>query len=61
MIISGLCTEYNEVGGLIQPQRTSKCSESLTCDKIYKSTQSYKCKKYALDLHQNFISLNYQI
>lgn len=53
MIISGgYCTEYNEVGGLIQAQRTSKCSDSLNCAKIYRSTKSYNCKKYALDLYR---------
>nr|XP_022294452.1 uncharacterized protein LOC111104674 isoform X2 [Crassostrea virginica] len=41
IIFGGYCTEYNEVGGLIQAQRTSKCSDSLNCAKIYRSTKSY--------------------
>lgn len=51
MIISGYCTEYNDGGCLIQRQKSSPCNESLFCAEVYWSTQSYKCKNEAYDLH----------
>lgn len=53
MIISGYCTEYNDGGCLIQRQKSSPCNETLFCDEVYWSTESYKCKKEAYDLHYN--------
>ena len=59
IIISGaFCIEYNDGGRLIQRQQLSPFNESLLSDEFYLSTQSYKCKKKAYDLHEKCILLN---
>lgn len=43
-LILGHCTEFNEVGGVIQDQLLSPCSNVLPiCDDYYWSSEAYKC------------------
>lgn len=40
----GHCTEFNVVGGIIQSHSTVSCNKTFPkCDKVYKSSDAYKC------------------
>lgn len=43
--ISGYCTEFNEVGGIIQNHYPAPCKRVFPkCNKAYYSSDAYKCK-----------------
>lgn len=43
--VTGYCTEYNEVGTVIQEHYNRKCADvSPPCASTYLSTESYHCK-----------------
>lgn len=43
----GHCTEFNEVGGVIQDQLLSKCNGVFPkCDDYYFSSDAYKCEVF---------------
>lgn len=43
--VSGYCTEYNEVGTVIQEHYNRKCADvTPPCASTYLSTESYLCK-----------------
>lgn len=45
MFVSGYCTEYNEVGTVIQEHYNRKCADvTPPCASTYLSTESYLCK-----------------
>lgn len=49
MILSGHCTEFNIVGGVIQDQQSAPCNKTFPkCAEYYASYDAYKCKYYYL-------------
>lgn len=47
----GACTEYNIVGGVVQPQRSLNCTNgNPPCPIRYKSTEAYLCKYNHLNI-----------
>lgn len=58
--LSGLCTEFNVEGGVIQIHSTSPCGKDKfpNCSETYKSSEAYKCMTaYLLNLTFVFQSL----
>lgn len=58
--ISGLCTEFNVDGGVIQIHRPTPCGKEKfpSCSKTYKSSEAYKCKSTYLSKFIYFLILN---
>lgn len=55
--VTGYCTEYNEIGTVIQAHHNLKCENvKPPCDSSYLSTESYRRKIFSFSY---FFSLSY--
>lgn len=54
---TGYCTEYNEVGSVVQAHHNFKCSDvTPPCASSYLSTEAYLCKIFSFLFHFPFIA-----
>lgn len=54
--VTGYCTEYNEIGAVIQAHHNLKCKNvKPPCDSSYLSTEAYHCEILSL----SFLSLSF--